>query len=61
MSKPKGHINRATGRNKRDKSPVRDDKPASPERWDGKIVDRAASARKMGVERALRRRGRHGR
>lgn len=56
----KGHIDRSTGRNKRDKSPQRDERPASPQRTcgTGQITSRAASARKMGVERALRRRAR---
>jgi hypothetical protein len=51
------HIDPATGRNKRDNT-RREDRSQSPKRWDGKIVDRAASARKMKVERAQRRRSR---
>jgi hypothetical protein len=51
------HIDPATGRNRRDNT-RREDFSQSPERWDGKIVDRAASARKMKVERAQRRRSR---
>lgn len=54
----KGHIDTSTGRNKRDKSPVREERPASPERWNGRILDRKASADKMQIERALRRRSR---
>lgn len=62
MSRPwvKGRIDTSTGRNKRDKSTRRDKpKKASPRRHDGKIVSRAASMRKMGTERALRRRARN--
>lgn len=55
-----GHIDRSTGRNKRDKVTVRDNK-AAPERASdgtGRIKSRAASTRKMRVERALRKRAR---
>lgn len=57
----KGRIDPATGRNKRDKCTQRDEKKASPERksdGSGKIKSRAASGRKMAIERALRRRAR---
>lgn len=52
------HIDRGTGRNKRDKSPVREVRTASPERRNGRIIDRKASADKMKIERAIRRRSR---
>lgn len=56
-----GHIDTSTGRNKRDKSPLRESKPASPKRTIGtaRITSRVTSARKMGIERALRRRARN--
>jgi hypothetical protein len=50
------HIDPATGRNKRDNT--RREHKASPRRQNGRIVSRAASARKQRTERALRRRGR---
>ena len=54
------HIDPATGRNKRDNTRrfEDDDYDASqaPRRWNGRITDRAESARKMSVERKLRRR-----
>ena len=55
------HIDPGTGRNKRDKSPnrTRDGRNvASPERSNGRIKDRKASADKIKIERALRKRGR---
>lgn len=55
---PGKHRDTSTGRNKRDKSPLREDRKASPQRSAGHIASRAASARKMTVERALRRRSR---
>ena len=51
------HIDPATGRNKRDNL-RREHRGLAPKRWNGRIVDRAESGRKMRVERALRRRGR---
>lgn len=51
------HIDRSTGRNKRDNT-RREDLSQSPRRWNGRIEDRAGSARKMKTERALRRKGR---
>jgi len=51
------HIDRATGRNKRDNT-RREHRGLAPTRQNGRIADRAASARKMKVERKLRRRGR---
>lgn len=55
-----GRIDRSTGRNKRDKCTQRDEKKASPKRTigTGRITSRVASARKMKVERALRRKNR---
>jgi hypothetical protein len=54
----RGHIDRSTGQNKRVKVTQRDHTAQTPERWGGRIKDRAASAKKMKVERALRRRAR---
>lgn len=53
-------IDPSTGRNKRDKSPLREPTGMQPRRTigTGRITDRAASARKMRVERAMRKRGR---
>ena len=56
--KPGGHIDRSTGQNKRVKVTQRDHTDQTPKRWGGRIADRKASADKMQVERALRRRGR---
>jgi hypothetical protein len=55
-----GHINPATGRNKRDKLPPVGVPSTGmrPVRRNGKILDRAASQRKLKVERELRKRGR---
>jgi hypothetical protein len=55
------HIDPATGRNKRDNTRRHRedcDWSQAPKRRDGKIADRKASARKMKVERAQRRRAR---
>lgn len=55
----KGRIDRATGRNKRDKVTVRNN-IAAPERKSdgtGQIKSRAASARKLRIERELRKKG----
>jgi hypothetical protein len=39
MSKPRaGRIDTSTGRNKRDKSPMREDRVLGPERYSGRIV-----------------------
>lgn len=51
------HIDPSTGRNKRDNL-RRAHRGLAPKRWNGRIVDRKASADKMKIERALRRRGR---
>lgn len=52
------HIDPATGRNKRDTLPPVGEPSTgmAPRRRNGRIADRAASARKMSVERKLRRR-----
>jgi hypothetical protein len=36
----KGHIDTSTGRNKRDKSPIRETRVNGPKRWNGKIVNK---------------------
>jgi hypothetical protein len=52
-----GHIDPATGRNKRDNT-RRTDLSKSPRRWNGRIVSRAQTGREQRVAAALRRRER---
>lgn len=53
-----GHIDRSTGQNKRVKVTQREHTDQTPKRRDGHIEDRAETARKLKIERALRRRAR---
>jgi hypothetical protein len=56
FTKPGSHIDRSTGRNKRDKSPLRDGRGGGVPRQIGtaKPTDRAAWAKQQKIERELR-------